>query len=93
MNEFERLAEMGAWEHRFAKDAAHNGKRLARLVKLTRKGYVCPAYAEEAAAIAKELRRDGERVAKWLKALYEAQATVEAKGRRCKKCSSSGTPS
>lgn len=79
MTEVERLQAMSNWEIEFAKDAVCHAKRLVHLAKLAKRGYACPPYADEAAAIAESLQRNGERVAKWLKALYAAIEAQEAK--------------
>lgn len=76
MTKTECLKAMTDWEIRFAKDAVSYSKRLVRLAKLAKKGYACPAYCEEADAIAESLQRNGARVAEWLKAVYEAENEV-----------------
>ncbi len=93
MNNLEYLTGMSKWEVLFAKDAVHHAKRLVHIAKQAGKGRSCPAYAEEAAAIAKFLSGNGERVAKWLKALEEARVAEDAKELRCSDESSAGTAS
>ena len=92
MTKTDCLRAMADWEIRFAKDAVSYSKRLVRLAKLAKKGYACPAYCEEAAAIAESLQRNGGRVAEWLKALYEAE-NEGVKARNSQSKASPQTPS
>lgn len=73
MDKLECLRVMTDWEIRFAKDSVSYAKRLVRLAKLAKKGYACPAYCEEATAIAESLQCNSGRVAEWIKAVYEAE--------------------
>lgn len=63
------LLKMSDWMKRFTKDNERRAKRLAKIVKLAEKGFVCKPYAEEAAAVVKRTADDSERILRWLRLL------------------------
>lgn len=66
---YKLLMNMGNWMKHFAKDNERRAERLTHLVKEAKKGFICPPYVEEAAAIVKRTAEDSERILRWFRLL------------------------